>query len=122
MTQLMLFSVRLSNLPVSVVSHNASIVENLGLADCPLEIGRATYEVVRLSSLGLNTNSFDSPPTVDGWVSYNDLLSALNRIKVHELTIRNPGYRQWSIPTHPLEQQVVMDDAYFPDLIDYLPL
>jgi hypothetical protein len=50
--------------------------------------------VVRLSNLGLNTNSFDRPPTVDGWVSYNDLLSALNRIKVHELTVQSPGYRQ----------------------------
>jgi hypothetical protein len=32
MTQLMLFSVRSSNLPDSVVSHRASIVENLGSA------------------------------------------------------------------------------------------
>jgi hypothetical protein len=32
----MLFSVRLSNLPDSVVSHKASIVENLVLADRPL--------------------------------------------------------------------------------------
>ena len=39
---------------------------------------KLTYEVVRLSSLGLNTNSFDRPPTVDGWVSYNDLISALH--------------------------------------------
>jgi hypothetical protein len=89
----MLFSVRSSNLPDSVVSHKASIVENLGSAYYH-RWGKLTYEVVRLSSLGLNTNSFDRPPTVDGWVSYNDLLSALNRIKVHELTVQSPGYRQ----------------------------
>jgi len=61
----MLFSVKLSNLPDSVVSHNASIVENLLLAYY-CRAGKLTYEVVRLSSLGLNTNSFDRPPTVDG--------------------------------------------------------
>lgn len=27
------------------------------------------YEVVKLSRRGLKTNSFESPPTVDGWVS-----------------------------------------------------
>jgi hypothetical protein len=73
----MLFSVRSSNLPDSVVSHRASIVEKLGSAYYHRG-GKLTYEVVRLSSLGLNTNSFDSPPTVDGWVSYNDLISALS--------------------------------------------
>lgn len=65
MTQLMLFSVKLSSLPDSVVSHNASIVENLGSAYYHRG-GKWTYEVVRLSNLGLNTNSFDRPPTVDG--------------------------------------------------------
>ena len=56
---------------------------------------KLAYEVVRLSSLGLNTNSFDRPPTVDGWVSYNDLLSAFEvEIQMRELTIQSPEYRQ----------------------------
>lgn len=32
-----------------------------------------TYQVMRLSILGEKINSLDSPPTVEGWVSYRDL-------------------------------------------------
>lgn len=31
------------------------------------------YQVMRLSILGLKTNSLDSPPTVEGWTSNKDL-------------------------------------------------